>query len=408
MLLQTRHTSLTALAASVLAFQALLSSCDSQNDPSDQGVQEDLNGAYEELQTTEGKEDGATCSGVRPPDNGPFGNKIAVTFDDGPRLSTTPKVLEILARHHVKATFFVLGKHAATEEQKDLLRQMAAAGHILGSHSYHHYNSKTVSSETWTAEVSDTDAILKGILAETGKKPAFFRFPYGSANCTTYGIVTSYGYHVTGWHIDSGDWCFQSSTDGYGYCSARTFRWVPDEYRDDFIGWVLHQARATHGGILLFHDVHQFTVDHLDDVLTALEQAGFTFTTLDDSDTFPLLNGVEPPHQAWVGDPCQSNEDCAFQSGDVPGFCFTYDGPDGVLGFCSLPCEGYCPDQDGTAPTFCVQSMDPDQGMCVSRAYPINESCAKIPGTQPIEEDRFLGTSSASPATALVCMPATQ
>ncbi len=383
--------------------------CANDEVSSNAAVDEDLNGAYEELQATEGKEDGATCSGVRPPDSGPFGNKIAITFDDGPSLTTTPKVLEILARHNVKATFFVLGKHAHTAEQQALLRQMAAAGHILGNHSYHHYNSKTVSSETWTAEVEDTNEILAGILSEFGEKPAYFRFPYGSANCSTYGIVTTHGYHVTGWHIDSGDWCFQSSKDGYGYCSPRTFRYVPDEYRGDITGWVLHQARTTHGGILLFHDIHSFTVDHLDEILTALENDGFAFTTLADTETFPLLNGVEPPHEPWIGDPCESNEDCAFDSGGVPGFCFTYDTEsDGVKGFCSLPCEGYCPDLDGTAPTFCVQSLDPAAGMCVSKAYPINESCGKIPGTAATEEDRFVGSSSAAHATALVCMPQAQ
>jgi peptidoglycan/xylan/chitin deacetylase (PgdA/CDA1 family) len=379
-----------------------------QGDTQDTGEEEeDLNDAYAELLLSEGKADGATCSGVRPPDNSGFDGRIALTFDDGPDLTRTPQVLAVLKAHNATGTFFVNGKRVTTDAHRDLLRQMIAEGHILGNHSQNHLNSTTVSADTWRTEVQRTHDVLAPLMTEFDKTPTFFRFPFGSTNCANYAVVTDLGYHVTGWHIDTADWCFNSTSGGYGYCAESTFRYVPDQYRADFPGWVLSQARAQNGGILLMHDTKQYTPENLDALLTTLEGAGFTFTRLDDVDTFPLLNGVTPPRESWVGDPCEDHSDCDFLSGDVPGFCFTYQTSDTeeLFGFCSLPCDGYCPDLDGTAPTFCAVSPTPSEGICVSKAYPLNESCATIPGTLAREEDRFVLESGATASTALTCMP---
>lgn len=385
-----------------------LPSCSSGSENvEDEPIQEDLNAAYAELMATEGKADGATCSGVRPPDSGPFDKKIALTFDDGPSLTTTPEVLDILRAHNAKGTFFINGKQVRSAEHWELLRDMAAEGHILGNHSQNHVNSVQVSVTRWREEVQETHDILEAVLADTGKAPTYFRFPYGSANCESYGVVTDYGYHVVGWHIDTADWCFQSSTGGRGYCSSRTFRYVPDGFRDDYPGFSIYQANNNGGGILLMHDIHSYTVSQLDDLLTRLKEEGYTFTTLEDVEAFPYLNGVEPERDPWVGDPCTEHEECNFMSGHVEAFCYTFTDPatEALAGFCSLPCDGYCPDMDGTAPTFCVATADPTTGMCVSKAWPVNESCAKIPGTEAREMDRFIYESGASDSTSLVCSP---
>ena len=64
--------------------------------------------------------------------------EIALTYDDGPNPAWTPQLLDILARHNIKATFFLIGSYAAREGA--LVRQMAAAGHVIGNHSWHHPN----------------------------------------------------------------------------------------------------------------------------------------------------------------------------------------------------------------------------------------------------------------------------
>ena len=71
--------------------------------------------------------------------------ELALTFDDGPNATWTPRLLEILARHDVRATFFLLGSRAAAEPE--LVRRIAAAGHLIGNHSWSHPNlSRTRSS----------------------------------------------------------------------------------------------------------------------------------------------------------------------------------------------------------------------------------------------------------------------
>jgi peptidoglycan/xylan/chitin deacetylase (PgdA/CDA1 family) len=367
---------------------------------------EDLNGAYEEQRLDDGSADSARCSGVLIPDRSGFGKKIALTFDDGPSLTKTPEVLDILARHGARATFFVNGSNATSDAHRELLRRMVAEGHIVGNHTWSHVDARTVSESTLRSQVDRTRQVLE----EVGIQPAFFRFPFGSASCRTAEIVRGYGYKITGWHIDTADWCFASPTGGVGYCSPRTFRYVPDAYRGDFIGYTLSQARANGGGVLLMHDVHRFTVDHLDALLTALENDGFTFTGLDDVTTFPQLNGQAPPAPpaaSWIGTPCARDAQCDFWYGEKHGYCRTFvESETGTeRGFCSLACSGYCPDRSGFAPTFCVELDNPDVGECAAKAADANRQCQAIPGTAARSRDRFRGTSGAPPATATVCVP---
>lgn len=350
----------------------------------------------------EGKADNASCSGSVLPDQRGFAKRIALTFDDGPHLTNTPKVLEILAAHDIKATFFVNGNKITSDAHRALLQEMAAAGHLIGNHSQNHKNLKTVGTTTLRAEVTATGDTLTAL----GLAPRYFRFPFGSAGCTAAGIVREYGYRVTGWHIDSADWCYASATGGVGYCDARTFRWVPDRYRSDIVAYVASQAKATGGGVLLFHDVHGYTTTVLDAVLSRLEADGFTFVRLDDAATFPNLNEVPPAPPAWVGTTCQDDAPCAFTANDAAGTCFAFSRADDatLYGFCTLACEGFCPDLAGAGRTFCT-SLDGATGQCVLRAGPENEECARLPGTAPRDVDRFIGASSASAKTVSACVP---
>ena len=301
---------------------------------------------YEEAFTEmdDGKADNAGCSGVRVPDQSGFAKRIAITFDDGP-VATTSEVLAILRRHDVPATFFVNGSKI-TSTTRDIAADIVADPlFILGNHTYSHPNMKNVSVDKAASEIDRTaDAI-----ASVGGSPSFFRFPYGASSCTTANMVRERGYHVTGWHIDSADWCFAA---GGGYCSESTFRYVPDQFRGDMRGFVLSQARSRNGGVLLFHDIHRNTINNLEDIIVALIDEGFTFTSLDDVDTFPLLNGVAPQPGGFIGDPCASDSDCRF----VGGFCLPAAEIPG--GFCTKSCTSTCPDRDGYATSRCVATPD--------------------------------------------------
>lgn len=108
---------------------------------------------------------------------------------------------------------------------------------------------------------------------------------------------------------------------------------------------------------------------------------------------------------SWIGSECDTDEDCAFTSEGYPGECFGFASGSATHGFCSLPCEGTCPDRPGTAPTFCVSLDEGASGQCVSKSSTLNSECDAIAGTRALSMPRYLGSSSSSAATATVCAP---
>jgi peptidoglycan/xylan/chitin deacetylase (PgdA/CDA1 family) len=399
-IMQRTHWLPVVLAFTVASLATACSSADGDEEPGEANQDEidAWNSAYEE--NASGKADSAGCSGVIVPDRNGFNKRIALTFDDGPALGNTQSVVDVLEAHGTVGTFFVNGKNVRTQEHKDLLQRMKANGHIIANHTQNHANMTQSSASTVTSEIERTHTILEDLNLE----PRFFRFPYGASTCATAEKVRSYGYAVTGWHIDSADWCYASSTGGVGYCSPSTFKHVPNEFRSDIAGFVLSQAKAKGGGVLLFHDIHSYTVSKLDTILTRLEENGFKFVPLSDAETFPLLNGTVPKPSAWVGTPCTADAQCDFSASGEQGYCLTYDDP--VKGFCTLSCNGYCPDKSGTAPTFCTSLDGGETGQCVSKSHDLNHECADLAGTTAQTVDRFVGISTASAGTALVCVPA--
>jgi len=119
------------------------------------------------------------------------------------------------------------------------------------------------------------------------------------------------------------------------------------------------------------------------------------------SDTTPL--GPDDTPVPFIGDGCEMDEECSFSADGQPGQC-AWHGAEHV-GFCTMPCEGYCPDQAGKATTFCVSLDGGYSGNCVSKAGPLNDQCNNVPGLVSRELPRFTGASSAPAATATVCVP---
>lgn len=352
--------------------------CNSEEECADADL---MNQAYDDA-NTDAKEDGYDCSGVRVPDRNGFAKRVVLTFDDGPNPATTPKVIEILHKHHAPATFFENGMRYNSTAAKNLAHQIAIdPDFILGNHTQNHIDLAKQTAAKVTSEVMSTDALIRA----AGSSAKYLRFPFGSASCSAKHYVEGLGYTVVGWHIDSADWCYAA---GNGYCKPATFQYVTDSLRHDMVGFIMSQLRQNNGGIILMHDIHQSTADHLDEILTKLESEGFTFARLDDKTVLPKLNGVAAK---FIGDKCTSNADCTFSGGTCA-----------PVGFCTMACTTTCPDQSGKAGTFCIANPDDtSKGMCVSKAASQNNNCAAITGTTAETLPRFSDPN----VTALVCTP---
>lgn len=133
---------------------------------------------------------------------------VALTFDDGPDPTWTPKVLDILKEKKVPGTFFIVGENALT--QRPLLERMVREGHEIGSHTYTHPNLAGASLAETTFQLNTTQRLFQ---AFTGHSLRLFRAPYfGDAEPTTADEIDpalqaqDRGYISVGLHVDPGDW----------------------------------------------------------------------------------------------------------------------------------------------------------------------------------------------------------
>lgn len=127
--------------------------------------------------------------------------ELALTFDDGPNPAWTPRLLEILASHDVHATFFLLGSRAQAEPV--LVRQIVAAGHLIGNHSWSHPNLALASASRIEEELSRTSQTLEQI---TGAPIRFFRPPFGARRPAALRIARRLGLIPVMWNAMTSDW----------------------------------------------------------------------------------------------------------------------------------------------------------------------------------------------------------
>ena len=127
--------------------------------------------------------------------------ELALTFDDGPNATWTPRLLEILARHDVRATFFLLGSRA--EAQLELVRRIAAEGHLIGNHSWSHPNLAWSSTGRIREELTRTNEMLQQM---TGTRPKFFRPPFGARRPAVLRIARARRLTPVLWNAMTSDW----------------------------------------------------------------------------------------------------------------------------------------------------------------------------------------------------------
>jgi len=127
--------------------------------------------------------------------------ELALTFDDGPNPTWTPRLLDVLASHGVHATFFMLGSHAAAEPA--LVRRIAAEGHLIGSHSWSHPNLALTPASRVRGEMLRGKQALEEI---TGATVKFFRPPFGARRPMVLRAARELGMTPVLWNAMTSDW----------------------------------------------------------------------------------------------------------------------------------------------------------------------------------------------------------
>ena len=188
---------------------------------------------------------------------------VSITFDDGPNPRTTPRVLDVLRREGVHATFFVLGRHA--ERWPELVRRAALDGHQLGNHGYFH---RKLHRRSPAYVRDDLTRGTEQIVRASGVRPRHFRAPHGFRSPWVTPIAASLGQRTVGWSL--GVW--DSARPGADVIANRA----------------IDGMHA--GSILLLHDGDGYdpdgdrlqTAEALPTILAGLRRRGFRFTTLPD------------------------------------------------------------------------------------------------------------------------------
>ena len=177
---------------------------------------------------------------------------VALTFDDGPS-PFTPAILAVLRRHHVHATFCMLGDEA--QRYPELASRVVRDGHQVCNHSRDHRDMAALPPKRARHEVV---AAERQIRDAAGVAPRIFRFPYGSADRAAQRVVRGYGMRALGWDVDPRDW----TRPGPSAITGRIVRGVRS------------------GSVVLMHDGggdRSATVASLDATIRSLERQGYRF-----------------------------------------------------------------------------------------------------------------------------------
>ncbi len=205
------------------------------------------------------------------------GNYVALTFDDGPNSRLTPKLLDLLGAHHIKATFFVIGQNVA--ENPEIAARAAREGHEIGNHTWSHPSLSKMSDEAVRRELQKTDDSIRNAI---GNRPILMRPPYGSITARQKKWINhEFGYKIIMWDVDPLDW---KRPGPAAICNR-----------------IVRNTRA--GSIILSHDIHPGTIEAMPATISQLEAKGFKFVTVSELISMALPETPKPdPRLAPTGE----------------------------------------------------------------------------------------------------------
>lgn len=247
-----------ALTALVLAAAMLLSACGVKDDSKKTAA--GTSSAGEPAMTEEPATEEPTTA---KPKYSPSDKLIALTFDDGPRSSTTNRVLDLLERSGGVATFFLVGYNIP--DNAEVIKRAAAMGCSIGNHTKDHKILTKCSADTIKAQVNGVNSLLR----DMGIEPTLFRAPGGAFK----GVKDQIGMPLIQWSIDTEDWKYKDASHKGRSAEERT----ADLNR--IADMVFSQAKG--GSIVLMHDIYDFTADLCEIVIPGLVERGFKLVTVD-------------------------------------------------------------------------------------------------------------------------------
>ena len=183
-------------------------------------------------------------------------NKIALTFDDGPHPIQTSKILDLLNKHEIKATFFVIGKNV--DNYTEQLKMVVENGHELGNHTDSHI---ILENEDENKIRKELDECERKVLNATGYEMKILRPPCGKYDQNVLSVADEKNYKTILWNIDTNDWAHNSA--------------------NKIVQNVIKNVRG--GDIILFHDYvsgANSTIDSLQIIIPELKKRGFEFVTV--------------------------------------------------------------------------------------------------------------------------------
>lgn len=183
---------------------------------------------------------------------------IYLTFDCGYENGNTEAILNALKKHHVKATFFVVGHYL--ESAPELVKRMVEEGHTVGNHTYHHPDMSKLSDKvSFQKEMDDVSTLFKQI---TGKEmEMYYRPPQGKYNTANLKMAKELGYKTFFWSLAYVDWNQDKQPS-------------KDEAFKKLTG------RIHPGAVVLLHNTSKTNGEIMDELLTKWEEMGYTFRPL--------------------------------------------------------------------------------------------------------------------------------
>ena len=192
---------------------------------------------------------------------GDTGQKVIyLTFDCGYENGYTEKILDALKKHHAPAAFFVVGH--MIESAPDIVRRMAAEGHVVGNHTFHHPDMSAISQQD--AFQKELDSLAELYRQTTGKPLSrFYRPPQGKYSEENLKQAQALGYKTVFWSLAYVDW----NTDSQPTAEQAYAKLLP---------------RIHNGAVVLLHSTSRTNAEILDELLTKWEEMGYAFRSLED------------------------------------------------------------------------------------------------------------------------------